>query len=48
VVVAAAIGAIADRQSHRNLGAFALGAVVTLAGLLAAPLLLAHAYIFSG
>lgn len=48
VVVAAGIGTVADRQGHRNLGAFALGAVVTIVGLLAAPLLLAHAYIFSG
>jgi hypothetical protein len=45
LAVAALMGALADRRSHRNLAAFALGAVVTMAGLLAAPLVMAHMYV---
>lgn len=45
LVVAVAVGALADRRSHHNLAAFGLGAVVTLAGLLAAPLVMAHVYV---
>lgn len=45
LAVAAAVGALADRRSHRNLVAFGLGTVVTLAGLLAAPLVMAHMYV---
>jgi hypothetical protein len=45
LVVAAAMGALADRRSHRNLAAFALGAVVSLAGLFAVPLVMAQVYV---
>jgi hypothetical protein len=45
LAVAASVGALADRRSHRNLAAFTLGAVVTMAGLLAAPLVMAHMYV---
>jgi small-conductance mechanosensitive channel len=45
LAVAALVAALADRRSHRNLAAFALGAVVTMVGLFAAPLVMAHMYV---
>lgn len=45
LLVAAAVGAAADRRSHRNLAAYALGSVVTIVGLLAAPLVMAQVYV---
>lgn len=45
LIMAALGGALADRRSHRDLAAFALGAVVTVAGLLTAPLIVAHVYV---
>jgi hypothetical protein len=45
LVVAALVAVVADRVSHRSLAAYVGGAVITLAGLLVVPLVMAHYYI---